>query len=330
MKKMFFAAMTFAALLTFNSCDLIDNLDDNGSGNPFATTFNTDLDFSPCEEDMDISFDDLPDAVVNYLEENYAGYTLDDVDRYMQNGGERFGVDIYYQGEELELLFAADGTLISSGTDTDDVIVDAGQLPQAVLDYLDTEFPNAAIEEVEIEVEYGLEFYDLDLSNGIDVYFTADGTFACSEDDDNSDDGGDDDDGDDDDNIDLPSAAASFIQDNFPDYAIDYVQREEFCNGYIIEVEIEMGTTDRDLYFDLNGDFLFEADDISVSTLPQAVAATLEVEYPDFQIDDAEILTMADGSTRYWVEVENETNDNEKEYDVILEEDGSIVCSFED
>ena len=52
------------------------------------------------------------------------------------------------------------------------------------LDYIYTEFPNASIEEVSIEVESGWEFFDVGLYNGVDVYFTADGTFACSEDDD--------------------------------------------------------------------------------------------------------------------------------------------------
>ena len=91
-----------------------------------------------------------------------------------------------------------------------------------------------------------------------------------------------------------------------------------------------MGSQDIDLYFDLDGNFLFEGDDISTASLPAAVVATLNAQYPNYNINDAEMLTLPDGSIQYWVEVENDDDDDEDEYDVVLTADGSIICSFED
>ena len=327
MKKMILAILAMATLWSFNSCELINNEDDNG-GTPFSSVFNDNLLYTPCEEDLDITADELPDAIFAYLESNYPGFEIDDLDQYLENGDQRFGLEIDYQDQEIELLFNAEGELISSGPDTDDVYVDDDQLPQAALDYLNIKFPNAAIEEVSIEVEYGIEFFDVDLSNGVDVYFTADGTFACSEEDDDEgdDDEGDDDEGDDD--TDLTQNAVEYIQDNYPGYTIDNIDLEDYCGGEILEVEIEMGDEDRDLYFEQNGTFLFEEISIAVEALPQEVMSALQAEYPGFGITDAEQLDMADGSTRYWVEVEKDQSD--QEFEIILESDGSIVCSFED
>lgn len=357
MKKMIVAMLAMATLWSFNSCELIDNEDDNG-GTPFSSVFNDDLPYTPCEEDLDITADELPDAIFAYLESNYPGFEIDDLDQYLENGDQRFGLEIDYQDEEIELLFTAEGNLINAGEDGEEVTVDVDQLPQAAQDYLDMEFPNAAIEEVSLELDYGYEFFEVSLSNQVEVYFTADGTFACSEEDDEDDEGdddeegedddegededegdddnegddddeGDDDEGDDDDEgVAVPQNVAEYIQANYPNYVIEYAELEDYCQGKILEVEIEMGGEDRDLYFEQNGTFLFEEISIAVEALPQEVMSSLQAEYPGFGITDAEQLDMADGSTRYWVEVEKDQSD--QEFEIILEADGSIVCSFED
>ena len=214
------------------------------------------------------------------------------MDRYLENGDVRFGVELDSLNLEYELLFDASGSLISSGPDNDDTYISISDLPQEVLDYLEAEFPGMAIDEVSIDVEYGLEFFEVELYDDLEVYFSIDGIFVCSEnsdgndddddgddddngnddddddngndDDDDDDNGNDDDDDDDDDNEvnNLPAGVSEFINSNYPGYQIDEAYTEEFCNNTnILEVEIEMGSQDIDLYFDLDGNFLFEGDD---------------------------------------------------------------------
>lgn len=360
MKNLIFGALALITTFTLGSCNLLDD-NSSSAGSPFSTVFNPDAIFSPCEDGVDASYSDLPTAAQDYIQENYPNWEVNDVDRYLESGDVRFGVELDSLNAEYELLFDENGTLISAGPDDDDTYISISDLPQEVLDYLEAEFPGMAIDEVSIDVEYGLEFFEVELYDDLEVYFSIDGVFACSEnsdgnDDDDDDDDGNDDDGNDDDDDDdngndddddddddgnddddddddqvnnLPSGVSEFINSNYPGYQIDEAYLEEYCNNTnILEVEIEMGSQDRDLYFDLDGNFLFEGDDISTTSLPAAVAATLNAEYPGFQIDDAEILTLADGTVQYWVEVENDND--EDEYNVILTEDGNIVCSFED
>ncbi|WP_282776116.1 PepSY-like domain-containing protein [Phaeodactylibacter xiamenensis] len=360
MKNLMFGALALITALTLGSCNL---LDDNSSpgGNPFSTVFNPDAVFSPCDDGVDASYSDLPAAAQDYIQANFANWEVDDVDRYLENGDVRFGVELDSLNLEYELLFDASGSLISSGPDNDDTYISISDLPQEVLDYLEAEFPGMAIDEVSIDVEYGLEFFEVELYDDLEVYFSIDGIFVCSEnsdgndddddgddddngnddddddngndDDDDDDNGNDDDDDDDDDNEvnNLPAGVSEFINSNYPGYQIDEAYTEEFCNNTnILEVEIEMGSQDIDLYFDLDGNFLFEGDDISTASLPAAVVATLNAQYPNYNINDAEMLTLPDGSIQYWVEVENDDDDDEDEYDVVLTADGSIICSFED
>lgn len=341
MKNLLFGALALISALSFGSCNLLDDNDTPG-GNPFSTVFNPDAVFSPCDEGVDASYESLPAIAQDYVQENFPNWEVDDVDQYLENGEVHFGVELDSLDMEYELLFDAEGNLISSGEDEDDNYISIDDLPQEVLDYLETEFPGMTIDEVSIDVEYGLEFFEVELYDDLEAYFSIDGVFVCSEnsdgnDDDDSGNDDDDDDGngddDDDDNqVDnLPAGINEFISSNYPGYEIDDADNEEFCeNTNILEVEIEMGSHEIDLYFDMDGNFLFEADDISTASLPAAVAATLTTEYPGFQIDEAEMLTLPDGSIQYWVEVENDEDDDENEYDVILAEDGSVICSFED
>ncbi|TXB62884.1 PepSY-like domain-containing protein [Phaeodactylibacter luteus] len=349
--------MAAFAILAFSSCELLDDMpidigNGNGSSTTFITQFNPEAIFSPCEEGTDININSLPADALAYIQGNYPGYTIDDADRYVEGSGEiRYGVDIKQGTEEIELLFDANGSLISAGPDTDDVYISIADLPQEVLDYIEAEFPGYTIDEVSIDLEYGLEFFEVELNDDIEVYFSIDGLFACSEnsdgddsnndddddngnndddDDDDDDDNNDDDDwNDDDQQVNLPAAAVAYINNNYPGYQIDEAYLERFCDGNLIEVEIEMGSQDRDLYFTADGVFQFEADDISISALPEAVRSTLQAQYPNYEIDDAEILTGGDSSPQYWVELEH-SNDEDEDLDVVLNADGSIFCSFED
>jgi len=97
----------------------------------------------------------------------------------------------------VELIFDADGKFLGradddDNDDKDDEDIEVSELPQAILDYIATNYPNNTIIEAEREDD---NTYEVTLNNGVELEFAADGTFLDAEDH-----NGDDDDDDDDDN----------------------------------------------------------------------------------------------------------------------------------
>jgi hypothetical protein len=85
----------------------------------------------------------------------------------------------------LGLIFLHQTTANDDGEDTevyddgydDDMYVSAINLPQAILDYLNTNYPNIGIDEVEIEDG----MYGIELDNGLELYFDLNGNFLSVE-----------------------------------------------------------------------------------------------------------------------------------------------------
>ena len=192
LKFLFFLPILFA----LNSCVNDDDGLNLSLNNPPNSSF------LPCEDGEDISISSLPQAIRDYIADNYPGYVIDEAEQFFNDV--RFGVEIERDDDDdddLELLFTEDGVLISSGDDDDDDdrTVPVANLPQSVLDYIEANYPGLSIGEAELELEYGLTFYEIELDDDIELYFSEDGTFLCRDDDgdgdgDDDDDGGDDDD----------------------------------------------------------------------------------------------------------------------------------------
>lgn len=198
--------MLLGVALIASSCSLLD--DDNGAP-VFSLLQPPQLpsgvsSFSPCDDDgEDISQSLLPTSVLDYIADQFPGWEIDDVERYEQNGQVFYGLELEQGSDEIDILFAADGTYISHGSDNDDdQYVPLNQLPQEILDYIATNFPDYIPKEAEIETEYGQSFYEVEIKKPgtdceLDLYFDGNNVFICYEDDC---DDHDDDDCDDDDN----------------------------------------------------------------------------------------------------------------------------------
>lgn len=200
----------------------------------------------------------------------------------------------------LSLAFAATLTLISCssdddardmGTDVDlnltaqlsDDFINTAALPQSILTYVSTSYPNNTITEAEIEDNNN---YEVELNDGTELIFDQQGNFLGIDDDD--DDFGDED-------IapgDLPSNILDFIATHFPGATIEEAEREN--NG---NYEIEL-SYDVELIFDNDGNFLGRAndddnddkddDDIAISELPQVILDYITTNYPNNTIIEAE------------------------------------------
>ncbi len=128
--------------------------------------------------------------------------------------------------------------------------------------------------------------------------------------------------------IDLPEAVSAFIEENYPDFQIRSSEEEDICDDVpVLEVELEDGPgPDVDLYFTLDGEYLFAATDISEADLPEAIRMAIANDFPDYSVDpdDVERFDYPDGTVEYEVGlIHNATGEED---DAVFAADGSLVC----
>ncbi len=165
--------------------------------------------------------------------------------------------------------------------------VKTSTLPQPILTYISTNYPNVYIKEAEIEDNGN---YEIELSNGLELVFDADGTFLGIDDDNDNDFG--------DVHLspsDLPQNILTFIATHFSQYSITEAEKENNGN---YEVELNNGT---ELIFNSEGVFLGIGEDenededeqgerdIDPSELPQNIKDYINANYPNNTIIEAEI-----------------------------------------
>lgn len=162
--------------------------------------------------------------------------------------------------------------------------INSASLPQEILNYISTNYPDNTILEAEVEDNNNFE---VELNNGTELIFDQDGNFLGIDDDDEDDFG--------DEDIapgDLPSKIRDFISTYFPGTSIEEAEKEN--NG---NYEIEL-SNDEKLIFDSSGNFLGRADDednddrddedIEASELPQVIRDYIATNYPNNTIIEAE------------------------------------------
>tara|TARA_R100000935_G_C2802858_1_gene151313 strand:+ start:319 stop:1065 length:747 start_codon:yes stop_codon:yes gene_type:complete len=165
-----------------------------------------------------------------------------------------------------------------------DAYVNPASLPQSILTYISSNYPNNTITEAEVEDNNN---YEVELDNGLELVFDHQGNFLGIDDDSN------DNFGDEDIAVgDLPENILTFINTHFPGVTIEGAEMEN--NG---NYEVEL-SDDTELVFDTNGNFLGRADDddnddrddddIAVSELPQLIRDYIAENYPDNTIIEAE------------------------------------------
>ncbi len=325
----FFAAII--VVIAFIGCETspFDGFSPNppapGGGNNSSSVFA----YTPCLEDEDVSESNLPVSVLAYVDANYPNASIDDADRYVDAAGNiAFGLELT---NDIELLIQADGTLISSGMDTEDVDLSLANLPDGIAQYLSANYPQLSMLRAELETEYGFSYIEVYFANSsIELYFTNGGIFVCQDDDDDDDDD-DNGNGNGNGNVGLPSIAAAYLQANYPNYSIESVDREDWCNGVLlieVELEVENGE-DIEVYFDLSGNFLFESVEGPVSQVPTVVLNGLAAAYPNYELEDdddeVEFLRLADNSLQYLIEI-IPTPNSDDDIEVLLDANGNVIC----
>jgi hypothetical protein len=182
---------------------------------------NNDNDF-----DQAIPVSSLPKAITDYISANFPGRTI----VWAEIDDDEYEV---YLSDGTEVYFDRRGRFLEVDRDRD--AINPANLPQNILSYISTNFPNATIIEAELDDNY----YEVELNNGMELYFDAQGNFLGSEVDDRPVAVGD-----------LPAAITQYVSQNYPNQTI--VSAEIDDNMY--ELELSNGV---ELYFDLSGNFLY-------------------------------------------------------------------------
>lgn len=143
-------------------------------------------------DDSEVALADLLPAILDYIELNYVGVGIDEAEIEHNN---QFEVTLK---DETVLIFNLNGEFLGVGVDENDQdgdgdyewededghddgeTIDPDQLPEMALAYLEETYPDLTIVHAEIEDERDFE---VTMSNGLEVYFDAEGNFTSSEED---------------------------------------------------------------------------------------------------------------------------------------------------
>lgn len=211
-------------------------------------------------------------------------------------------------------------------------------LPQAALDYIAANYPNATITSVEkgFETDINAGAFGVHLSDGTELIFDLAGKFIEAENHDGDGDDHHDDsdstdvDNDHNDNVVLPAAAQAWLDANLPGATVEEAKTETLCDGTVaIEVEVKQGQTKTKIAFLPDGTLLFTEVKIAATDMPQAVKDAAAAQFPTGTLKNkATRLDYADGSVRYEAEVKIP---NAPDWEAIFLADGTLVCkSVED
>ncbi|MEO1435241.1 MAG: PepSY-like domain-containing protein [Bacteroidota bacterium] len=282
--------------------------------------------FASCEEDV-LNPNILPDNALTFIDQNYPNAVIetieyeDDIEDDLDDDDVDY--DDYCYDVELadgtDLYFDCNGEFLWSDDDDESDNIDYDELPQSVQDYLAQNYPNAEICEIDEEDDADEPYrYEVTLTNGLELYFDANGNFLFAEQDDDNEcddvDGYQDDDSDS--NYDeLPESIQDYLTQNHANDPICEIDEEDDADEpYTWEITLESGL---ELYFDADGNFLFseqdedyvcgedDADsddpDSDFADLPQAIQDYLNQNHPNTPI--CEVYEENDPDEDYTFEV---------------------------
>lgn len=93
----------------------------------------------------------------------------------------------------------------------------------------------------------------------------------------------------------------------------------------IYAVDFKIDGKDVEAYFNAEGTWLRSKEDVSASSVPAAVKKAVKEAYPDFKIEDYDLVKDARGNEFYSVEIEKESRDGDTELTVRVLANGKIL-----
>ena len=93
----------------------------------------------------------------------------------------------------------------------------------------------------------------------------------------------------------------------------------------IYAVDFKIDGKDVEAYFNAEGTWLRSKEDVSASSVPAAVKKAVKEAYPDFKIEDYDLVKDARGNEFYSVEIAKESRDGDTELTVRVLANGKIL-----
>ena len=93
----------------------------------------------------------------------------------------------------------------------------------------------------------------------------------------------------------------------------------------IYAADFKIDGKDVEAYFNAEGTWLRSKEDVSASSVPAAVKKAVKEAYPDFKIEDYDLVKDARGNEFYSVEIEKESRDGDTELTVRVLANGKIL-----
>ena len=124
----------------------------------------------------------------------------------------------------------------------------------------------------------------------------------------------------------LPASIISYVTANYSGYTIRHAEYDSLCvNGLVFEVAIsQVGFAPPvNLYFDMSGVFLMQANGIPYPDLPQSVKNYITTNYAGYFVCEIpQKLTLADGTLQYVVDLRK----GPSRKSVRIDANGVLVC----
>ncbi|MDR0970632.1 MAG: PepSY-like domain-containing protein [Lentimicrobiaceae bacterium] len=182
----------------------------------------------------------IPESISSYITTSYASTFVVEVQKTL------FGYKIEL-ANDVELYFDANGNLTGSNNGGNDGNIGFEELPETVKTFLNTYYSGVLCREIEKKNHPDSDgtLYEIELFNGAEIDFDANGNWLSVNGDDkvlpesfiNT----------------LPIGISTYITENYPTAYISEVEKKTAS----YKVEIIRNNNDIDLYFDLNGVFMY-------------------------------------------------------------------------
>ncbi len=118
----------------------------------------------------------------------------------------------------------------------------------------------------------------------------------------------------------------AYIEHNYPDWSIASIKPDPMCEGgeaYDVSITNPRGEK-KAIILDKDGNFLQSEVDAVIKDAPQPLSSALKAQYSAFSYGDSyEHLTMANGETRYLVDL---SASDGKTSELILSASGTTLC----
>lgn len=260
----------------------------------------------------------LPQAITDYVAKNHASTNIARAVQMPEASGSN--LTMVRLADQKVLTFDASNNFLTSNStngngekEEEDCVEDAiavSSLLQSIRDYIAANYAGQTIKEAYKKTcKNNLVQYEVELSDGTEVYFDANGQFIKEEkdDDDHKSSGS---------NATiiavtaLPQTAQTYLNTQYAGKTVVKASKETLTNGTVqYEVELSDGT---EVYFDATGQFIKEEKEgtetmIAVTALPQMTHDYITANYAGKTIIKAYKVTYSDGTIQYEVELNDDT-----------------------